>query len=40
MLWAKIKVRGDKVEVPREVEMGNDSYIFKLLFWREILTTV
>jgi len=40
MLWARIKVRGDRVEVPREVEMGSDSYIFKLLIWCEIPTTV
>lgn len=38
--WARIKVRGDGVEVPREVEMESDGCVFKLPVWCEILTTV
>lgn len=37
--WARIKVKGDG-DVPREVEMGSDGYIFKMPIWCEVLATV
>lgn len=38
--WARIKVRGDGKEVPREIKLKSDGYIHAIPVWVEALVAV